>query len=66
MAKARTSGRIPSPGVQLDVGGDFLCEALQNASTSTVKQYWEERQVWEISFVVRPHLVDVKDVKHST
>lgn len=44
------------------MGGDSLWEALQNACKSKVKQYWEERHSWEISFVVRPHLVNVKDI----
>lgn len=66
MAMERTSGRIPSPRVQAGVGGYSLWEAFHHASKSKVKQYWEERHTQEISSVVRPHLVDVKDMKYST
>lgn len=65
MALKRTPGQFPSLDVQLGVAGDALGEALQNASTSKVKPFGEEGSIWEISFVVRPHLVDLKDLKFS-
>lgn len=65
MALERTSGQIPSLEVQLGVGGEALGEARQNASKPKVKQFGEDRNIWKISFVVRPHLVDLKDPKFS-